>query len=74
MVSPGISASTGTAVWAASLAADAPKSRSAISVGFAKGYEVSAGIALLALIVTLIAIRVRRSDLAGINPVAAPAD
>ena len=46
----------------------------ALSVGFAKGYEVSAGIALLALIVTLIAIRVRRSDLAGINPVAAPAD
>jgi hypothetical protein len=46
----------------------------AVSVGFAKGYEVSAGIALLALIVTVIAIRVRRSDLAGINPMAAPAD
>jgi EmrB/QacA subfamily drug resistance transporter len=46
----------------------------AVSVGFAKGYQVSAGIALLALIVTVIAIRVRRSDLAGINPMAAPAD
>jgi hypothetical protein len=46
----------------------------ALSVGFAKGYEVSAAIALLALIVTVIAIRVKRSDLAGINPVAAPVE
>jgi EmrB/QacA subfamily drug resistance transporter len=46
----------------------------ALSVGFAKGYEVSAGIALLALIVTVVAIRVKRSDLAGINPMAAPVD
>jgi hypothetical protein len=46
----------------------------ALSVGFAKGYEVSAGIALLALIITVIAIRVKRSDLAGINPMAAPVD
>jgi EmrB/QacA subfamily drug resistance transporter len=46
----------------------------AISVGFAKGYEVSAGIALLALIITVVAIRVKRSDLAGINPIAAPVD
>jgi predicted MFS family arabinose efflux permease len=46
----------------------------ALSVGFAKGYEVSAGIALLGLIITVIAIRVKRSDLAGINPMAAPVD
>jgi predicted MFS family arabinose efflux permease len=46
----------------------------ALSVGFAKGYEVSAGIALLALIITVVAIRVKRSDLAGINPMAAPVD
>jgi EmrB/QacA subfamily drug resistance transporter len=46
----------------------------ALSVGFAKGYEVSAGIAVLALIITVIAIRVKRSDLAGINPMAAPTD
>ena len=46
----------------------------AISVGFAKGYEVSAGIALLGLIITVVAIRVKRSDLAGINPMAAPVD
>jgi hypothetical protein len=45
----------------------------ALSAGFAKGYEVSAGIALLALIITVVAIRVKRSDLARINPVTAPA-
>jgi hypothetical protein len=46
----------------------------AYSVGFSKGYEVSAGIAVLALIITIAAIRVKRSDLAGINPMAAPTD
>ena len=44
----------------------------ALWVGFAQGYEVSAGIALLALIITVIAIRVKRSGLAGISPVSAP--
>jgi EmrB/QacA subfamily drug resistance transporter len=46
----------------------------AYSTGFSKGYVVSAGIALLGLLITLIAIRVKREDLAGINPMAAPAD
>jgi len=46
----------------------------AIATGFSKGYLVSAGIALLALIITLVAIRVKREDLAGVNPMAAPAD
>ena len=46
----------------------------AYSVGFSKGYLVSAGIALLALIITVVAIRVKREDLAGINPMAAPVD
>jgi MFS family permease len=46
----------------------------AYSVGFSKGYLVSAGIALLALIITVVAIRVKREDLAGINPMAAPTD
>jgi len=46
----------------------------AFSVGFSKGYLVSAGIALLGLIITVIAIRVRREDLSGINPMAAPTD
>jgi predicted MFS family arabinose efflux permease len=44
----------------------------ALASGFSKGYLVSAGIALLALIITLVAIRVRREDLAGVNPMAAP--
>ncbi len=46
----------------------------AYSVGFSKGYLVSAGIALLALIITVVAIRVKREDLSGINPMAAPVD
>jgi EmrB/QacA subfamily drug resistance transporter len=46
----------------------------AYSVGFSKGYLVSAGIALLALIITVVAIRVKREDLAGVNPMAAPTD
>jgi EmrB/QacA subfamily drug resistance transporter len=44
----------------------------AIATGFSKGYLVSAGIALLAFIITVVAIRVRRQDLAGVNPMAAP--
>jgi hypothetical protein len=37
----------------------------ALATGFSRGFEVSAGIALLGLIVTIAAIRVRRSDLDG---------
>jgi EmrB/QacA subfamily drug resistance transporter len=36
----------------------------ALSVGFSRGFEVSAGIMLLALIVTIVAIRLTREDLA----------
>jgi EmrB/QacA subfamily drug resistance transporter len=46
----------------------------AYSVGFSKGYLVSAGIAVLGLLITVLAIRVKRDDLAGINPMAAPTD
>jgi len=46
----------------------------ALATGFSKGYLVSAGIAALALIITLVAIRVKKSDLSGINPMAAPVD
>jgi EmrB/QacA subfamily drug resistance transporter len=46
----------------------------ALATGFAKGYVVSTGIAVLGLLLTLILIRVRRQDLAGINPMAAPSD
>ena len=44
----------------------------ALATGFAHGYLVSAGIALLALIVSLVFIRVTRADLEGIDPMAAP--
>jgi EmrB/QacA subfamily drug resistance transporter len=40
----------------------------ALSVGFSRGFEVSAGIALIALIVTIAMIRVKREDLAGVQP------
>jgi EmrB/QacA subfamily drug resistance transporter len=46
----------------------------ALATGFSKGYLVAAGVMLLALIITLVTIRVKREDLAGVNPMAAPAD
>jgi len=46
----------------------------ALAHGFSQGYVVSAGIMLLGLIITLVAIRVTRHDLSGVNPMAAPTD
>ncbi len=46
----------------------------ALAHGFSQGYIVSAGIMLLGLIITVVAIRVKRADLAGVNPMAAPTD
>jgi EmrB/QacA subfamily drug resistance transporter len=46
----------------------------ALAHGFSQGYVVSAGIMLLGLVITLIAIRVKREDLSGVNPMAAPTD
>jgi EmrB/QacA subfamily drug resistance transporter len=43
----------------------------ALAVGFSRGFEVSAGIMLLALIVTVTMIRVTREDLAGVQPMPA---
>jgi hypothetical protein len=43
----------------------------ALAYGFSHGYYVSAGIAVLALIVTAVMINVKREDLAGINPMQA---
>jgi EmrB/QacA subfamily drug resistance transporter len=43
----------------------------ALAYGFSHGYYVSAGIAVLALIVTVAMINVKREDLAGINPLQA---
>jgi predicted MFS family arabinose efflux permease len=43
----------------------------AMAYGFSHGYWVSAGIAVLALIITVVMINVKREDLAGINPMQA---
>ena len=43
-----------------------------LASGFSRGYLVSAGIMLLALIIAVWVIRVRREDLSGIDPMAAP--
>ena len=40
----------------------------ALAYGFARGYLLSAGIALLALVITVATIRVKRADLAGVHP------
>jgi EmrB/QacA subfamily drug resistance transporter len=57
-----------------SAAANAAISHHALAYGFSRGFSVSAGVALLALIITVALIRVTREDLAGINPMAAPTD
>ena len=49
-------------------------SNHALAHGFSQGYVVSAGIMLIALIIAVAVIRVKRGDLAGINPMAAPTD
>jgi hypothetical protein len=44
----------------------------ALAYGFGRGYLASAGILALALIIALVMIRVKKSDLQGIDPMAAP--
>jgi EmrB/QacA subfamily drug resistance transporter len=46
----------------------------ALAYGFSHGFLVSAGIMLLGLIIGVAVIRVKREDLEGINPMAAPAE
>ena len=41
----------------------------ALTAGYARGFLVTAGIILLALVITLATIRIRRSDLTGVNPI-----
>jgi hypothetical protein len=41
----------------------------ALATGFARGYQVSAGILVLAAIIALAVIRVRRQDLSGADPI-----
>jgi EmrB/QacA subfamily drug resistance transporter len=59
---------------AAAKAAQTAAYNHALASGFSRGYLVSAAIALLALIIALVAIRIKRADMAGVNPMAAPAD
>jgi EmrB/QacA subfamily drug resistance transporter len=47
-------------------------SNHALAYGFGRGYLVAAGISVLAVIVALVMIRVRKSDLEGVEPMAAP--
>ena len=49
-------------------------SNHALAHGFSQGYVVSAGIMALALVITLVVVRVKREDLSGIDPMAAPTD
>jgi EmrB/QacA subfamily drug resistance transporter len=46
----------------------------ALAYGFSRGYLVSALVALLALVIAVLMIRIKREELAGINPMAAPTD
>jgi EmrB/QacA subfamily drug resistance transporter len=39
-----------------------------LATGFSRGFEVSAGIMVLALIITLVMVRVRKEDLQGVSP------
>src|SRR5712691_10016143 len=45
----------------------------ALAYGFGRGYLVAAGISVLAVIIALAMIRVKKSDLAGVEPMVAPA-
>ena len=39
-----------------------------LAVGFSRGFEVSAGIALLAFLIAVFMVRVKKEDLAGVTP------
>ena len=49
-------------------------SNHALAFGFSKGYLVSAGISLLAVVIALVMIRIKRDDMEGIDPMAARCD
>ena len=55
-----------------SAAAQTALSNHALAHGFGQGYLVSAGISLLAVIIAVVMIRIKKSDLEGIDPMAAP--
>jgi EmrB/QacA subfamily drug resistance transporter len=53
-----------------SAAARTAMANHALATGFSQGFLVAAGISFLSLVITVIAIRVRREDLAGVSPLA----
>ncbi|MGH3299628.1 MAG: MFS transporter [Trebonia sp.] len=66
----------GTVAWSAvssSLRSGAAQGH-ALAYGFSRGFLVSAAITLLTLVVAVVMLRVKREDLSGINPMAAPTD
>jgi EmrB/QacA subfamily drug resistance transporter len=56
----------------ATKAARTAASNHALAHGFSRGYLTAAAIVLLALVIALVVIRVKRADLAGVDPMAAP--
>jgi predicted MFS family arabinose efflux permease len=56
---------------AAGQAAQTAAYNHALAYGFGRGYLVAAGIALIAVVISVIFIRIKRSDLEGVNPMAA---
>jgi EmrB/QacA subfamily drug resistance transporter len=58
---------------AAAKAAQTAVANHALAYGFSRGYVVSAGISLLALLIAVVMIRIKREDLAGVDPMAVPA-
>jgi len=54
-----------------SAAAQTALANHALAYGFGRGYLVSAGISLLAVVIAVVMIRLKREDLAGIDPMAA---
>jgi EmrB/QacA subfamily drug resistance transporter len=59
---------------AATKAQQAAATNHALAYGFSHGYWVSAGVAALAVVISLLLIRIKASDLSGVNPMAAPVD
>lgn len=57
---------------AAAKAARTAMANYAMAYGFSHGYLVSAGVMLLGLVFALALVRLRREDLSGVNPMAAP--
>jgi hypothetical protein len=53
-----------------SAAAQTALSNHALAYGFGRGYLVSAGISLLAVVIAVVMIRIKRADMEGIDPMA----